>query len=79
MEAYGKLGKPAMELLNKQAETAADAGVAKDAFMTNALRELSISLCQGNAEIPRAGLTVMAQAAGTIFWTAQPVPFANVL
>ena len=79
METYGRLGKPAMGLLNTLAETAADAGVAKDAFVTNALRELSISLCRSNAVIYRAGLTVMAQAAGTIFWTAQPVPFANVL
>ena len=54
-----------MELLNTLAETAADAGDAKDAFETSALRELSISLCQGNAVICRAGLTVMAQTAGS--------------
>ena len=43
VETFGRLGKPAMEFINKLAATAAAAGaVEKSAFRANALRELSV-------------------------------------
>ena len=54
VETYGRLGTPAMQLLNKIADIAENTGsVHKGAFVTNALRQLSIALCRGNALVYR--------------------------
>ena len=78
METYGRMGKPAMELLNKLAETAADGGVNKDSFVTNALRVLSIGLCRGNAVLYKRSLPVMARVRGTSFRSGMLVPTGEI-
>ena len=50
-ESYGRLGMPAMGLLNTLAATAAASGVVKDMFVFNALRQLSIGLCRGSGAL----------------------------
>ena len=78
-ETFGRMGKPAMELLNTLATTASAGGdVIKDGFVTNALRELSIGLCRGNAIMYRRSLQVLARASGRAFMTGLPVPTADV-
>ena len=48
-ETFGRLGKSAMELLNKLADCALAGGVAfKDGFVVNDLCEPSVGLCRGN-------------------------------
>ena len=45
----GRLGKPAMGLLNKLVKCALAGGVvSKDGFVVSALREISVCLCRGN-------------------------------
>ena len=78
-ETFGRIGKPAMELLNTLATTASAGGdVIKDGFVNNALRELSIGLCRGNAVMYRRSLQVLARASGRAFMTGLPVPTADV-
>ena len=64
-ESFGRLGRPAMELLNKLADTAVRCGdVRRDVFVTNALRRLSVGLCKGNAFILLVGLRALAEISG---------------
>ena len=77
-ESYGRLGKPAMGLLNTLAATAAASGVVKDTFVANALRELSIGLCRGNGALYRRALGVMARASGIAFMAGMIVPTSDV-
>ena len=47
-EKYGRLGKPAMDVLNTLADTAdASGAVVKGDSVRNTLRELSVGLCKG--------------------------------
>ncbi len=79
IESYGHLGKPAMELLNTLASTAAEGGtVRKDHFVSNALRELSVGLCRGNAEVYRRSMTALARASGNAFRAGMTVATAEV-
>jgi hypothetical protein len=78
-ETYGRMGKPAMKLLNSLAlEASGDGEVAKDGFVVNALRELSVSLCRGNAVLYRRGLGVLARVTGNSFRAGLTVPTADV-
>ena len=63
-ESYGRLGKPAMGLLNSLAATAAASGVVKDTFVTNARRELSMGLCIGSGALYCRAYSEMARASG---------------
>ena len=59
MESFGRLDKPAMTLLSRLADIAAEGGkVSKEVFMANTLKELSVGLCRGNGELPSVVLTV---------------------
>jgi hypothetical protein len=78
IETFGRLGKPAMELLNTLAETAADGGVLKETFVTTALRELSVGLCRGNAVLYKRGLKTMARVSGTAFQEGMLVPTGEI-
>ena len=78
METFGRLGKPAMQLLNTLAETAADGGVSKEGFVTNALHELSIGLCRGNAVLYKRSLTAMARVSGAAFQRGMLVPSGEI-
>ena len=80
VETYGRLGEPAMELLNALAGVAAAGGtVFKAGFVTNALRELSITLCRGNGALYRAGLGVFARVTGHAFHAGLPNPTAEIV
>ena len=64
-ESYGRLGKPAMAHLNSIAEVASRCGkVDKKVFIVNALRQMSVALYKGNAEILRMGVQQFARCAG---------------
>ena len=79
VETYGRLGKPAMQMLNTLASAATNAGVQhKGNFVTNALRELSVGLCRGNSVLYRRSLHVLALASGIAFRAGMDVPTADV-
>ena len=80
MESFGRLGKPAMQLLNTLATKAVDGGVVvKGSFVVNAMRELSVGLMKGNGLMFRRGLGVMAGITGTSFSAGFNVPTDDVL
>jgi hypothetical protein len=79
VETFGRLGKPAMELLNQLATTAASGGTArKDCFVIGALKELSVALCRGNGFVLRRSLGVLARVAGTSFLMGMTVPTSEI-
>ena len=53
-------------------------GVNKDGFVMNALRELSIGLCRGNAMLYKRSLPVMARVSGTSFRSGMLVPTGEI-
>ena len=68
VETYGRMGEPAMALLRRLAEVAADGGrVNKQRWMKSALRKLSVALMRGNSWRFKAGLSVGARVAGRSF------------
>ena len=79
VETFGRLGKPAMELLNQLATTAASGGTArKDCFVIGALKELSVALCRGNGFVLRRSLGVLARVAGSSFLMGMTVPTSEI-
>jgi hypothetical protein len=69
VESFGRLGVPALTLLGDLADQAVQAGgpgLSRAAFISGALRELSVALCRGNASLCRSGAYVVTRAAG---WT----------
>jgi hypothetical protein len=68
--SFGRLGKPAMALLNALADVAAfGGGVCKSALVTSALWRLSVALCRGNCNGRMYGesLFTLACASGRAF------------
>ena len=64
-ETFGRLGKPAMDVLNKVAMVAATKGrVDKARFMQTALKTLSVALCKGNHLIFNRANDVYVEAFG---------------
>ena len=47
-------------------------------FVTNALTELSVALCLGNAIVFNAGLKIMARSSGCAFEAGADVPYSEV-
>jgi hypothetical protein len=79
VETFGRLGKPAMALINTLATSAAaSASLHKSGFVTNALRELSIALCRGNGAMYRRSMTALARASGTCLRAGLDVPTVDV-
>ena len=79
VETFGQLGKPAMELINKLAATAAAGGaVGKGAFKAGALRELSVGLCRGNGVLYRRSLGVLARVSSSAIIAIMTVPASDV-
>jgi hypothetical protein len=71
MESYGRLGRPAMQLLQTLAAAAASSATAgsdvtTSSFVTGALRELGVALVKGNEVVYREALHVYATAGGTL-------------
>ena len=79
-ETFGRLGKPAMHLLNELAIAASASGsVDKDSFTANALRQLSITMCRANGIMFRRGLQTLALVTGTNFAEGLLIPTSDVL
>jgi hypothetical protein len=79
-ETYGRLGKPAMQLLNTLAtEAAASGSIHKDDFVTNALRQLSITMCRANGIMFRRSLATLAKVTGTNFAEGFLIPTSDAL
>ena len=81
VETYGRWGQPAMKLLSALASAgAATRGVTFDpsAFVTFALRELSMALCRGNGLLFRRGQGACAKAAGHAFRAGAVAPYVDV-
>jgi hypothetical protein len=69
VESFGRLGAPALTLLGDLADQAVQAGgpgLSQAAFISGALRKLSVAFCRGNASLCRSGAYVATRAAG---WT----------
>ena len=61
----GRLGKPAMSLLSRLADIAAEGGkVTKEVFVANTLKEMSVGLCRGNGAMLAAGRKVLVNVTG---------------
>ena len=79
-ETYGRLGKPAMQLLNTLAIAASANGtVHKEGFVTNALRQLSVTMCRANGIMFRRSLETLARVTGTNFAGGLLIPTSDVL
>jgi hypothetical protein len=79
MESYGRLGRPAMQLLQTLAAAAASSATAgsdvtTSSFVTGALRELGVALVKGNEVVYREALHVYATAGGTAARVGATVP-----
>jgi hypothetical protein len=78
VETYGRLGKPALQLLTSLASAAAANGVVeRDRFVENAMRQLSITLRRGNGAMFSRCLGQTAKAAGACFRAGADVPFVE--
>jgi hypothetical protein len=58
---------PALSLLCSLADYAAQAGMpgfSHETFISEALRELGVALCHGNASLVRSGLCALTRASG---------------
>ena len=79
VESHGRMGKPAMDLLGTIAEAAnLPEKNGSATFVGNALRELSVALCVGNALCFRAGLKILARCSGSHFVAGDDRPSADV-
>ena len=78
VETFGRLGKPAMELINIAATAATGGTVEKGAFTAGALRELSVGLCRGNGVLYMHSLSVLARASGSAFVARMTVSTSDV-
>jgi hypothetical protein len=79
VKTYGRLGRPAMAMLNALADVAAaNGGVSKAAFVQGALRELAVALCRGNALMYRVSMFQLAWTAGRGYRPGLLVPIADV-
>jgi hypothetical protein len=75
VESYGRVGQPAMKLLNALGEEAAGpGGVTQASFVAGALREISIGLCRDNFFMYHVYLGMFANSSGTGFQAGMSVP-----
>jgi hypothetical protein len=80
VESFGRLG--ALTLLGDLADQAVQAGgpgLSRAAFISGALRELSVALCRGNASLCRSGAYVATRAAGRSRMRGLARPSAEVV
>jgi hypothetical protein len=74
-ETYGRLGQPAMMLLQLLGDEAAGpGGVTQASFVHGALRELSVGLCRGNFLAYRASVGMLARSSAVSFRAGLSVP-----
>jgi hypothetical protein len=69
VETYGRLGKPALRLMARLGQGAAESagGVSKSGFVAGAIRELSVGMCRGNFYVYRDGFGLPAGDLGRGF------------
>jgi hypothetical protein len=82
VESFGRLGAPALTLLRDLANQAVQAGgpgFSWAAFISGALRELSVALCRGNASLCRSRAYVVTLAAGRTPMRGLARPLAEVV
>jgi hypothetical protein len=82
VESFGRLGGPALKLLGDLADQAVQAGgpgLSRAAFISGALRELSVALCRGNMSPGRSGAYVATRAAGRAPMCGLAQPSAEVV
>jgi hypothetical protein len=82
VESFGRLGVPALTLLGDLADQAVQAGGpghSRAAFISGALRELSVALCRGNASLCRSGANVATRAVGRTPMRSLARPSAEVV
>jgi hypothetical protein len=82
VESFGRLGAPALTLLGDLADQAVQAGgpgLSWAAFISGALRELSVALCRGNASLCQSGAYVATSAAGRAPMRGLAQPSAEVV
>jgi hypothetical protein len=82
VESFGRLGAPALTLLTDLADQAVQAGgpgLSRAAFISGALRELSVALCRGSASLCRLGAYVATRAAGQTPMRGLARPSAEVV
>jgi hypothetical protein len=80
--SYVRLGAPALTLLGDLAAQAVQGGgpgLSRAAFISGALRELSVALCRGNASLCRSGACVATRAAGRTPMRGRARPSAEVV
>jgi hypothetical protein len=66
VESYSRLGKPALFLLARLGQEAAESagGASKSAFEAGAIRELSVGMCRGSFFVYRDGYGLLGGAFG---------------
>jgi hypothetical protein len=82
VESFGRLGAPALSLLEDlvdQAVQAGGPGLSRAAFISGALRELSVALCRGNASLCRSAAYIATRAAGRAPMRGLAQPSAEVV
>jgi hypothetical protein len=81
VETYGRLGKPALRLLARLGQAAAECagGVSKSGLVAGAIRELSVGRCRGNFYVCRDGYGLLAGALGRCFRPCVARPMDEVV
>ena len=75
IEAYGRLGRAAVEVLGEWADAAAGSGACdQDAYLTWVKRELSVTLVRGNARLFKKFVGVLTRGIGQRFVEGMDVP-----
>ena len=78
-ETWGRLGKPAMQLLSVLGDAVAAGGhSSKAAFVRGALAELSVALCRGNERVFRMYSFNFARVSGSAFVAGDMMPTAEL-
>jgi hypothetical protein len=79
-ETCGRLGKPAISFLGQLGKEAEEAGpkISKSGFVVAAIRELSVGVCQGNYQMYRASLGLLAGVSGRGFLEGAAHPTEEV-
>jgi hypothetical protein len=78
--SFERLWTPALTLLGDLADQAVQAGgpgLSQATFMSGALRELSVALCQGNASLCLSGAHVPTRASGRTPMRDLAQPFSH--
>jgi hypothetical protein len=82
VESFGRLGSPALTLhgdLTDRRVQAGRPGLSRAAFISGALRELSVALCRGTASLCRSGAYVATRAAGQTLMRGLAQPLVEVV